>query len=405
MTANDRMTLVQSVRQRYDSITPFLTEQVRRVWAAAEALAIGRRGNAIVAEATGLSRTTLTKAKQELSQPPPLAEPRQRRAGGGRKKLTDTDANLLRDLDHLIDPFTRGDPESPLRWTCKSTYHLAEALQQRGHRICQRTVYNLLVDLHYSLQANCKTEEGKDHPDRDEQFRFISGKVQRFQQRRQPVVSVDTKKKENIGNYGNRGREWEPSYQPRRVKTHDYREKGEAKVSPYGIYDVTEDEGWVNVGISHDTAQFAVASIRGWWRKMGAERYPHAQALFITADAGGSNSYRIRLWKRELQQLANELRLAIHVSHFPPGTSKWNQIEHRMFSFISKNWRGRPLDSLATVVNLISQTTTGTGLYVEASLDYATYPDKVAVSDEEMDSLNIKREKFHGEWNYIIRPQ
>jgi transposase len=405
MSRIERTALVQLVRQRYDILTPFLTEHVRRVWAAAEASAIGRRGNAIVAEATGISRTTLTKAKQELSQPSALPGPRQRQPGGGRKKLTDTDPNLLRDLDQLIDPFSRGDPESPLRWTCKSTYHLAEALQERGHRISQRTVYNLLVELDYSLQANRKTEEGKDHPDRDAQFRFIYQKVQRFQQRQQPVISVDTKKKENVGNYANSGREWEPQGQPRRVQTHDFRAKGEARVSPYGIYDVTEDAGWVNVGLSHDTAQFAVASIRGWWRKMGAERYPNARALFITADAGGSNSYRIRLWKREIQQLANELRLVIHVSHFPPGTSKWNQIEHRLFSFISKNWRGRPLDSLATVVNLISQTTTGTGLYVEASLDYATYPEKIEVPEEEMDSLNIKREKFHGEWNYIIRPQ
>jgi hypothetical protein len=405
MTPLDRTTLVQSVRQRYDILTPFLTEHIRRVWAASEALAIGRRGNAIVAEATGISRTTLTQAKQELSQSRSLPGPRQRQPGGGRKKLTDTDPNLLRDLDHLIDPFTRGDPESPLRWTCKSTYRLAEALQERGHRISQRTVYNLLVGLKYSLQANHKTEEGQDHADRDAQFRFIYRKVKRFQQRQQPVISVDTKKKENVGNYANGGREWEPQGQPRRVKTHDFRPKGEAKACPYGIDDVTEDEGWVNVGISHNTAQFAVASIRGWWWKMGAARYPDARELFITADAGGSNSYRIRLWKREIQQLANELRLVIHVSHFPPGTSKWNKIEHRLFSFISKNWRGRPLDSLATVVNLISQTTTGTGLYVEASLDYATYPEKIEVTDEEMDSLNIKRDKFHGEWNYIIRPQ
>jgi hypothetical protein len=319
--------------------------------------------------------------------------------------LTEGDATLLEDLDRLIDPATRGDPESPLRWTCKSTYHLAEALHQQGHAISQPTVYRLLDSLGYSLQSNRKTEEGADHPDRDAQFQFIYRQVKRFQRHGQPVISVDTKKKENVGNFAQSGQEWEPQGQPRKVKAHDFRKKGEAKVNPYGVYDQTEDLGWVNVGISHDTSQFAVASIRGWWRKLGRERYPAAEQLLITADAGGSNGYRTRLWKVELQQLADDLSLTIRVCHFPPGTSKWNKIEHRLFSFISKNWRGRPLDSLATVVNLISNTKTQTGLSVEASLDYATYTKGIKVTKNAMEQLNLKRDKFHGEWNYSLIPR
>jgi hypothetical protein len=405
MTHDERTTVLLAVRQRYQVVAPYLTEQTRRVWAAAEALAIGRHGNAIVSEAIGLSRTTLTKAKDELVDPTPADSHRQRRPGGGRKPLSATDKTLLRDLDYLIDPCTRGDPQSPLRWTCKSTYQLAEALQQQGHRVSQRSVYRLLLDQDYSLQSNRKAEEGTDHPDRDAQFQFLYQRVQRFQRQGQPVISVDTKKKENVGNYSNRGQEWEPQGQPRRTRTHDFRSQGEAKACPYGVYDPTWDEGWVNVGISHDTAQFAVASIRGWWQKLGQQRYPDARRVLLTADAGGSNSYRTRLWKVELQHLANALPLVIAVSHFPPGTSKWNAIEHRLFSFISKNWRGRPLDSLATIVNLIANTKTETGLSVEASLDYATYAQGIKVSDEEMEQLNLNRESFHGEWNYTISPQ
>jgi hypothetical protein len=319
--------------------------------------------------------------------------------------LTEVDPTLLADLDRLIDPVTRGDPESPLRWTCKSTYHLAEALQRQGHGISQPTVYRLLDSLGYSLQSNRKTEEGTDHPDRDAQFQFIYRQVKRFQRQGQPVISVDTKKKENVGQFAQGGQEWEPKGQPRKVKTHDFRAKGEAKVNPYGVYDPTQDHGWVNVGISQDTAQFAVASIRGWWQKLGRERYPAAAQLLITADAGGSNGYRTRLWKVELQQLADALSLTIHVCHFPPGTSKWNKIEHRLFAFISKNWRGRPLDSLATVVNLISNTKTKTGLSVEASLDYTNYQKGIKVSDEGMEKLNLKRNTFHGEWNYSLAPR
>jgi hypothetical protein len=405
MTTQERSAVLTAVRQRYQVIAPYLTEQTRRIWAVAEALAIGRRGNAIVSQATGLSRTTLTKAKDELDQPGPPGPDRQRRPGGGRKPLIVTDPTLLGDLDRLIDPCTRGDPQSPLRWTCKSTYQLAEALRQQGHPVSQRTVYRLLVDQDYSLQSNRKSEEGSDHPDRDAQFQFLHKRVKQFQRRGEPVISVDAKKKENVGNYSNRGQEWERKGEPRRTRVHDFRDQEEDKACPYGVYDPTWDEGWVNVGISHDTAQFAVAGIRGWWRKLGRERYPRARKLLITADAGGSNSCRIRLWKVELQKLANELQLDVVVSHFPPGTSKWNAIEHRLFSYISKNWRGRPLDSLATIVNLIANTTTQKGLSVEASLDYATYAQGIEVSDEEMAQLNLKRDSFHGDWNYSLHPQ
>jgi hypothetical protein len=405
MNRQARGDILAAVQQRFAVVTPYLSEQSRRIWAAAEATVIGRHGNTIVAEATGLSRTTIIKAQHEVGGSAPPPPERQRRLGGGRKPLTEVDPTLLEDLDRLIDPATRGDPESPLRWTCKSTYHLAEALQRQGHVISQPTVYRLLDTLGYSLQSNRKTEEGTDHPDRDAQFQFIYRQVKRFQRQGQPVISVDTKKKENVGNFAQGGQEWEPQGEPRKVKTHDFRAKGEAKVNPYGVYDPIQDQGWVNVGISHDTAQFAVASIRGWWQKLGRERYPAAAQLLITADAGGSNGYRTRLWKVELQQLADELGLTIQVCHFPPGTSKWNKIEHRLFSFISKNWRGRPLDSLATVVNLISSTKTQTGLSVEASLDYASYQKGIKVSDGEMEKLNIKRNTFHGEWNYSLAPR
>ena len=405
MTAQERREILAAVSQRFVALDPYLTELSRRVWAAAEAETIGPHGNAIVAEAAGMSRTTIAKARVESLDAAEPTSSRQRQPGGGRKPLAATDPTLLADLDQLIDPSTRGDPESPLRWTCKSTYRLAEALQQQGHPISQRTVYRLLMDLGYSLQSNRKMEEGAEHPDRDAQFQFINRQVQGCQRRGQPVISVDTKKKENIGNFSNDGREWEPQQRPRRTQTHDFRAEGEPKAAPYGVYDPTRNEGWVNVGISHDTAPFAVASLRGWWRKMGRERYPAAKTLLITADAGGSNGYRTRLWKVELQNLADEIGLAIRVCHFPPGTSKWNKIEHRLFSFISKNWRGQPLDSLATIVNLISHTTTKGGLYVEASLDYANYEKGIEVTDVEMEKLHLKRDKFHGEWNYSLLPR
>jgi hypothetical protein len=405
MTHDERTAVLLAVRQRFQALAPYLTEQTQRVWAVAEILAIGRHGPAIVSAATGLSRTTLCKAKEELSDHPPASSARQRRPGGGRKPLTVTDKTLLQDLDALIDPTTRGDPQSPLRWTCKSTCQLAEALQQQGHQVSQRTVYRLLLDQDYSLQSNRKAEEGTDHPDRDAQFHFLYQRVKQFQQQGQPVISVDTKKKENVGNFSNRGQEWEPRGRPRRTRTHDFRDQGEDKACPYGVYDPTLDEGWVNVGISHDTAQFAVASIRGWWQKLGGQRYPDAKQVLITADAGGSNGYRPRLWKVELQKLANDLQLVVAVSHFPPGTSKWNAIEHRLFSFISKNWRGRPRDGLGTIVNLIANTKTKTGLSVEASLDYSTYAQGIKVTDRELEQLNLKRDSFHGDWNYTISPQ
>jgi transposase len=404
MNRDEQARIVAAVRQRYMVLAPYLTEQTRRVWAAAEAQTIGDNGNSIVAEATALSRTTIIKARRELDATAGLSE-RQRRPGGGRKPLLEVDPTLLADLDRLIDPATRGDPESPLRWTCKSTYQLAEALQQQGHAISQPSVYRLLDRLGYSLQSNRKTEEGADHPDRDAQFQFIYRQVKRFQRQGLPVISVDTKKKENVGNFRQSGQEWEPKGQPRKVKVHDFRPKGGTKVNPYGVYDLTDDAGWVNVGISHDTAQFAVASIRGWWRQLGQQRYPAADQWLITADGGGSNGYRTRLWKVEIQKLADELGLTIRVCHFPPGTSKWNKIEHRLFSFISKNWRGRPLDSLATVVNLISHTRTKAGLYVEASLDFASYQKGIQVPQEEMDRLQLKQDKFHGEWNYSLTPR
>jgi hypothetical protein len=405
MRRADREAVLSAVRERFGHLAPFLTEPTRRFWAAAESLAIGRGGPSLVAEATGLARATILRGQHDLNHPQTLTLLKQRRPGAGRKPLRDTDHTLLDDLDRLIDPHTRGDPETPLRWTCKSTYQLAEALQQQGHRVSQRTVYTLLDDLDYSLQANRKTEEGAEHPDRDAQFQYIYRQVRRFQKEGQPVISVDAKKKEPVGNYGNAGQEWEKRGQPRRVRTHDFPDKEQGSACLYGVYDLTRNAGWVNVGISHNTAQFAAASIRSWWQKLGQARYPRASSLLVTADAGGSNGYRTRLWRRSLQEMADESGLAVHVCHFPPGTSKWNKIEHRLFSFISKNWRGRPLDSLAVVVNLIAHTTTKTGLQVEASLDYGVYETGIEVSDEEMTALRIRPQKFHGEWNYIILPR
>jgi len=403
MKEEQREAIVGQVKKRYQVISPHLTEQAKRIWAASEALAIGRGGTTLVCEATGISRVTITKGKTAV-QGEAIESTRIRQRGGGRQPLTRHDPQLLADLNCLIEPVTRGDPESPLRWTCKSTYKIAEALQAQGHRISQRSVYTILKDWGYSLQSNRKREEGTQHPDRDAQFRHINRVVKRFQRRAQPVISVDAKKKENIGNFANAGREWEKSKQPRTVNTYDFPDKDKGKACPYGVFDLAHNEGWMNVGISHDTAEFAVESIRRWWKRMGQPRYPRATELLITADGGGSNGYRTRLWKRELQRLADELGLRIQICHFPPGTSKWNKIEHRMFSFVTKNWRGRPLDSLATVVNLIANTTTEAGLHIEADVDGHIYEKGIAVSDEEMNSLNIKRDKFHGEWNYTIRP-
>lgn len=405
METQQKEDLINQVKQRYDLMVAHLSEKDKRLWAASEANTIGRGGDTIVCQATGISRVTIGKGKKELTGKSDGIKKRIRKTGGGRKRLMEKNPALIKDLDMMIDPLTRGDPESPLRWTCKSTYKLAEALQKKGHNVSQKTVYLMLQEMGYSMQANRKIKEGKQNPDRNAQFNFIYKQVKEFQGDGQPVISVDAKKKENIGQYKNTGTEWEPAGQPTDVNTYDFPDKEKGKACPYGIYDLTRNEGWVSVGISRDTAQFAVESIRRWWKEMGCFRYPGATRLLITADGGGSNGYRVRLWKSEIQSLANELGITISVCHFPPGTSKWNKIEHQMFSFISKNWRGRPLDSLGTIVNLISNTTTQKGLKIEADIDGAQYEKGIKVGDDEMAKLNIERASFHGEWNYKIMPQ
>jgi transposase len=402
--------IIAGVREKYQALSPILHEKARRCWAACEALSLGYGGISLVAAATGLSRPTIRRGISEIqdggltredSHP---ADLRIRRAGGGRHALAQTDPRLLQDLRRLVDPATRGDPMSPLLWTCKSTRNLADALTAMGHELSHQTVGRLLTEMGYSLQSNRKTEEGKDHPDRDAQFELINDRVRRLQRQGQPVVSVDTKKKEIVGNYKKPGREREPKGRPRRVKAKDFPDKELGKVAPYGVYDLTANEGWVNVGIDHDTAEFAVESIRRWWYRMGRAVYPGAKELLITADSGGSNGSRNRLWKVSLQGLADETGLAIAVCHFPPGTSKWNKIEHRMFCHITENWRGRPLVSHAVVVNLIGSTRTRTGLRVQAELDTNTYPKGIKVTDQVMESVQLKKDKFHGEWNYTISP-
>lgn len=355
--------------------------------------------------ATGITDKTIRRAIQEVAGGAGADSGRIRKAGGGRKRLREQERTLAQDLARLVDPGTRGDPESPLLWTSKSTDKLAAALRQHGQRIAQRSVYNLLKESGYTLQSNRKRDEGRSHPDRNAQFEYISQKVQRFQAATQPVISVDAKKKENLGNFKNSGREYHPSGKAPQVRVYDFLDPAQGKAIPYGGYDLTEDPGWVSVGISHDTAEFAVATIRAWWQQMGKPLYKKATELYITADGGGSNGSRVRLWKTELQRLANDLHLTIHVSHFPPGTSKWKKIEHRMFSFISKNWRGRPLLDRVTVVNLIGNTTTKAGLTIKARLDDTRYAKGRKVSDYAMRLLHINRAPFHGEWNYALAPQ
>jgi DDE family transposase len=402
--------MVSTVRQKYEVLAPLLHEKARRCWAAAEALALGRGGISLVSTATELSRPTIRRGIAELQAgdygpaDDRADHPRVRRPGGGRHTLSASDGTLIEDLKRLIDPATRGDPMSPLLWTCKSTRNLADALAELGHDLSHQTVSRILVEMGYSLQANRKTEEGKDHPDRNDQFEHINRKVRSFQRRGQPVVSMDTKKKEIVGNYRRSGREWEPRGQPRRVQSKAFPDKELGKVAPYGVYDLTADDGWVSVGIDHDTAEFAVESLRRWWRRMGRKAYPGARELLITADSGGSNGSRNRLWKVCLQDLANETGLKIIVCHFPPGTSKWNQIEHRMFCHITENWRGRPLMSRAVVVNLIGSTQTRTGLRIQAELDTNRYESGIKVTDHELQSVRLKRDKFHGDWNYRIEP-
>ncbi len=401
-------TAIQGIESRYAALVSLMDERTRRQWAAAEARSYGWGGVCAVIHATGMSRNTIAKGHAELeareTDPEAPIEPRVRKSGAGRKRATETDPELAAALEQLVDPETRGDPMSPLRWTCKSTTRLAGELTRQGHPVSPRTVGRLLKASGYSLQGNCKTKEGKDHPDRNAQFEHINATVLAFQERGQPVISVDTKKKEIVGEFRNGGREWQPQGEPEEVLVHDFMDKELGKAIPYGVYDVTENQGWVSVGIDHDTSRFASEAIRRWWKKMGAKRHRGAKKLLITADGGGSNGSRCRLWKVALQELANNLTMPIHVCHFPPGTSKWNKIEHRMFSHITQNWRGRPLVSHEVIINLIANTATTQGLKIKAALDRGTYPIGIKVSDQELATVRLKRSQFHGDWNYHILP-
>ncbi len=391
--------------RKFEFLARVLDERTRRLVAAAEAEALGFGGVTAVARATGLSRGTVIRGIAELKvAPKPVSERRIRRQGAGRKKTVEQDATLKRDLESLVEPVTRGDPESSLRWTCKSVRQLAAELGRMGHRTSHRMVAQLLHEMEYSLQANRKTLEGSSHPDRDAQFHHISDRSRAFQAERQPVISVDTKKKELVGDFKNNGKELRPKGDPERVRVHDFVIPELGRAAPYGVYDVAQNAGWVSVGMDHDTAAFAVQSIRRWWESMGAKAYPEARKLLITADSGGSNGARVRLWKVELQKLANETGLEISVCHLPPGTSKWNKIEHRLFSFISQNWRGKPLVSHQVIVNLIAATTTRTGLRVRAELDRGKYPQGIKVSKKAVNEIRLERDPFHGEWNYTILP-
>ncbi len=392
------------IRERFAALSQHLDERSRRVFAAAEAKAAGYGGIAAVWRATGIAPSTINRGLKELAEDSEPAPRQVRRPGGGRKSLVECDEQLMEALLALVEPTERGDPESSLRWTCKSLRRLAAELCAQGHRISHTVVGELLKTLNFSLQANSKTREGDGQPDRDAQFRYVNRVVKTALNKQQPVISVDTKKKELVGDFKNGGREWRPKGQPEKVRVHDFLIKELGRAVPYGVYDLAADAGWVCVGIDHDTAAFAVQTIRRWWQDVGRIRYPEAERLLITADGGGSNGSRLRLWKRELQHLANEIGIEITVSHFPPGTSKWNKIEHRLFSFITQNWRAKPLTSYRVIVNLISATTTCTGLSVHCELDTNRYPKAIVVTDEEMDAINIKRANFHGEWNYTIRP-
>jgi transposase len=400
----------EGIRQKYEALKPFLDERVRRLWAGAEARGLGRGGIAAVAAATGLSRDTIRKGMRPIPGGKGRAlaagvDVRLRQAGGGRKRVVDKDETLLRDLEALVEPVTRGDPQAPLRWTSKSTRKLAEELQARGHRIEARTVAGLLTELGYSLQALRKTREGGTHPDRDAQFGYINEQTLAFQAQGAPVVSVDAKKKELVGDFKNGGREWQPQGEPERVRVYDFVDKARGKAIPYGVYEVTTNTGWVSVGVDHDTAEFAVATLRRWWEQMGRAAYPQATHVLVIADGGGSNGTRTRLWKAELQRLADETQLHISVCHLPPGTSKWNKIEHRLFAYITLNWRGRPLISHEVIVKLIADTRTTKGLSVRAALDPKSYATGKKVTDAEMAGLLLECAAFHGEWNYTISPR
>lgn len=398
-------TLLEQIQARHGAMWVHLDEKGRRLWAASEAIAYGRGGAKILHEITGLSRPVIQEGTRELLGEREIVTGRVRRTGAGRKVLTSRDATLLPDLKELVETSTLGDPESPLLWTTQSLRTLADALRAKGHRISHVTVGNLLAGQNYSLQGNRKTLEGGSHPDRDAQFQFIAERAKTHLDAGEPVISVDTKKKELVGLYKNAGRAYRRKGEPIRVKVHDFIDDQLGKAAPYGVYDLKNNEGWVNVGTDHDTSAFAVESIRRWWNLMGRERYPDVTRLMITADGGGSNGARVKLWKVELQKFADETGLALQVSHFPPGTSKWNKIEHRLFSAISLNWRGRPLISHEVIIALIESTTTRTGLKVRASLDKNHYPKGIKVSKAEMKSLNHHPDPFHGEWNYAILPK
>lgn len=395
----------RQVRQKWKLLKAMLDERSRRLWAGAEAEALGRGGVAAVARATGLAISTVRKGRDEARAGARPSDVVNVRRSTGLRPYEVVHPEVWPKLEQLVDPLTRGDPESPLRWTCKSTQGLANELKNQGIQISDKTVAKLLRNHGYSLQAPSKTVEGAQHPDRNEQFERINAQAVSCMARNTPVISVDTKKKELVGNFKNAGREWQPQGEPERVDVHDFPDDAVGKAIPYGVYDIGANDGFVSVGVDHDTPVFAVASIEAWWMRMGVKRYPEAREIFITADAGGSNGYRSRVWKYELQHLAERLGLSIHVSHFPPGTSKWNKVEHRLFSYISINWRGRPLRTFETVVSLIGNTTNGGGLLVRARLDRRSYPTGRKISEKEFRTLNIEKKDFHGDWNYVIRPR
>ena len=396
---------IETLRAKYEALAPVLNERTRRLWAAAEAEAMGHGGLALVARATGMSRTRIARGIQQLRSDEPLDPDRTRRPGGGRKRRVDTDVTLLSDLNALLEPITTGAPDdSPLRWTSKSIRKLTAELQALGHSVSHRIVNELLHELGYTLQANRKTKEGTQHPDRDAQFTYLNEQVRSAQKKGHPVISVDTKKKELVGDFKQGGRTWRPKRDPERVRVHDFVIPAQGKAIPYGVYDLRRNEGWVSVGITHDTAHFAVNAIRSWWKHMGRSAYGSTSHLLITADAGGSNGPRLRLWKWELQRFADRTGRTITVCHYPPGTSKWNRIEHRLFSYIAMNWRGQPLVSLAAVVNLIGTTTTATGLRVRSEIDKRSYLKGVVVTDEQMEHVKLSPHTFHGDWNYTIKP-
>jgi transposase len=395
----------EAIKQRYELVSGNLNERSRRLLAASEALVIGRGGISAVSRATGLSRQVISNGIKELQDKERANDHRVRRKGGGRKKTVSKDQSLQEDLERLVEPMTRGDPESPLRWTSKSVRTLAQELRKLGHQVSHQLVSELLHLLGYSLQANRKTHEGGEHIDRDAQFEHINTQAKTFLAEGEPVISVDAKKKELVGDFKNPGREWHPKGEPEEVRVYDFPIEEQGRVTPYGIYDQGRNAGWVNVGIDHDTAEFAVESIRRWWNEAGQYQYPKAMRLLMTADGGGSNGSRVRLWKWELQRFADETGLEITVCHFPPGTSKWNTIEHRLFSFISQNWRGKPLVNYEVILKLIAATKTRTGLTVESRLDTNSYPSGRKISDEQIKTLSIQRDDFHGEWNYTIFPR